>query len=272
METPHTGNATQPALDIVVEESIATITLNRPAVRNAFDAALIADLTVAVRDLGARDDLRALVLRGAGPSFCAGADLRWMRASMEWDVATNQRDALALATLFETIATCPLAVIGAVHGAALGGGAGLVATCDLVIAAAGTTFGFTEVRLGLIPATIAPYVVARIGPGQTRALFVTGQRFDAERALAIGLVHQVVPPSDLDAALATTLAALRASGPRAIREAKALVTLVAGHGSAEVMTQTAAIIARIRTSPEAREGVGAFLEKRTPVWPVEAQA
>ena len=259
-----------PALQVAVAGSVATLTLNRPEVHNALNAELIQSLTAAVQHLSSREDLRALVLRGAGPSFSAGGDIRWMRDSLAWSADQNMRDAVGLAALFEEINTCPLATIAVVQGAALGGGAGLMATCDIVIAADNATFGFTEVRLGLIPATIGPYVVARIGAARARSLFLTGSRFDAHQAEAFGLVHRVVPSDQLDTELAGILAALRASGPQAIRAAKALIAHVAGKPTATVMYDTAAAIAHLRTTPEAQEGLTAFLEKRRAAWVEEA--
>lgn len=259
-----------PGLRVAVTGSVARVTLDRPDVHNAFDQHLIASLTAVFRDLAGRADLRAVVLRGAGSSFCAGADVRWMRASLDWTPEQNEADAVALATLFESITACPLAVVAGVHGAALGGGAGLVACADVAIAAEGTRFGFTEAKLGLIPATIAPYVLAKIGPGHARALFLTAERFDAGRALQIGLVQRVVPAADLDGAVDDTVRQLRGSGPQAIRAAKQLIGLIAGVTTLDALPTTAATIARVRTGPEAQEGLRAFLEKRRPAWAEEA--
>jgi methylglutaconyl-CoA hydratase len=265
MQTPES-----PILRIEEIGSVAAITLNRPDVHNAFDATMISSLAIAFEIVSHREDLRAIVLRGNGPSFSAGADTRWMRASLEWSHEENVADATALSNLFEAIATCPLPVIGVVHGAALGGGAGLVACCDLVIAAEDTRFGFTEVRLGLVPATIAPFVVAKIGQSQARALFITGERFDTARALAIGLIHRVVPEEELDAALAETLGHIRASGPLAMRVAKDLARR-AGTLEHEAARQwTIETIADVRTGPEAQEGLLAFLEKRRATWAEDA--
>jgi methylglutaconyl-CoA hydratase len=261
METP-----TYPFVQVGVEGSVAQVTLNRPDVHNAFDATLIASLTATFRDLGARNDLRAVVLRGAGASFCAGADLTWMRASLGWSREENIADATKLADLFDAVNACPLPVVARVQGAALGGGAGLVACCDLVIAAEGTRFGFTEVKLGLVPATIAPYVVAKIGASQARALFITGERFDAARAQALGLVHQVVAAEALDDAVSATLKQLRANGPRALRAAKDLARRIGSLAPEEARRFTIDLIADIRVGDEAQEGVHAFLEKRRAAW------
>ncbi len=265
METP-----AYPFVQVEVTGSVATITLDRPEIHNAFDATLIASLTAAFRAVGARDGLRAVVLRGAGTSFCAGADLTWMRASLGWSRDENITDATKLADLFDTVNGCPLPVVARVQGAALGGGAGLVACCDLVIAAEGTRFGFTEVKLGLAPATIAPYVVAKIGASQARALFVTGERFDAARAQAIGLVHTVVPADQLDDAVEAALRHLRANGPRALRAAKDLARRVASMPPDEARRFTVAMIADLRVGDEAQEGLQAFLAKRRATWAEDA--
>src|SRR6185437_13446094 len=221
MDTP-----TYPYVRVEVAGGIAIVTLDRPDVHNAIDATLIASLAAAFQDIRARDDLRAVVLRGEGASFCAGADAKWMSASLNWSHEENLVDANRLPVLFDAINDCPLPVIARVQGAALGGGVGLVACCDLAIAAEGTRFGFTEVKLGIAPATISPYIIAKIGVSQARALFVSGERFDAARALAIGLVHRVVPAEQLDAALEETLRQMRANGPQAMRAAKELALRV----------------------------------------------
>lgn len=248
---------------------VARVTLTRPDVHNAFDASLIADLRAAFTAL-AREPatrLRAVVLAGAGPSFCAGADIAWMRASLSLDREANEQDAMAMAEMFETIDTCPAPVVARVHGAALGGGMGLCAVADLVIAESGTRFGFTETRLGVIPAVIAPFVITKIGESNARALFPTARRFDAVRAQRIGLVHEVVEgTAALDAAVESALADLLAAGPTAARAAKSIVREVRGlpHGSAK--WHTARVIATQRRSEEAQEGFRAFLEKRRPAW------
>ncbi len=248
---------------------VARVTLTRPEVHNAFDASLIADLRAAFAAL-AREPatrLRAVVLAGAGPSFCAGADITWMRASLSLDREANEHDAMAMAEMFETIDTCPAPLVVRVHGAVLGGGMGLCAVADLVIAESGTRFGFTETRLGVIPAVIAPFVIAKIGESNARALFPTARRFDAVRAQRIGLVHEVVEgEAALDAAVESALADLLAAGPTAARAAKSIVREVRGlpHGSAK--WHTARVIATQRRSEEAQEGSRAFLEKRRPAW------
>jgi methylglutaconyl-CoA hydratase len=248
---------------------VARVVLDRPDVHNAFDAALIAELRRAFAGLARESpaELRAVVLAGAGPSFCAGADLAWMRAAMELDVEGNEQDAMAMADMFEAIDTCPVPVIARVHGAALGGGMGLCAVADLVVAESGTSFGFTETRLGILPAVIAPFVLAKIGESHARALFPGGRRFDALRAQRIGLIHEVVEgEAALDAVVDGAIADLLAAGPNAARAAKSIVGEVRGLGHGSAKWHTARVIARQRTSDEAREGFRAFSEKRRPAW------
>jgi len=253
-------------------DTVARVTLARPDVHNAFDASLIADLAAVFTALGREEpaSLRAIVLAGDGPSFCAGADVAWMRAALTLDNEANEQDAMAMAEMFETIDTCPVPVIARVHGAALGGGMGLCAVSDLVIAESGTRFGFTETRLGILPAVIAPFVIAKTGESQARALFPGGRRFDAVRAQRIGLVHEVVEgEAALDAAVASAVADLLAAGPTAARAAKSIVREVRGlpHGSSK--WHTARVIARQRRTAEAQEGFRAFSEKRPPAWAPE---
>ena len=254
---------------------IARVTLARPEAHNAFDATVIAELAAAFNVL-AREDattLRAVVLAGDGPTFCAGADIAWMRAAMQLDVEGNEQDAMAMADMFEIIDTCPVPVIARVQGAALGGGMGLCAVSDLVIAESGAKFGFTETRLGILPAVIAPFVIAKIGESQARALFPGGRRFDALRAQRIGLVHEVVEGDEaLDRAVDTAIADILASGPTAVRAAKSIVREVRGLGHGSSKWHTARVIARQRTSTEAQEGFGAFTEKRLPAWDPEGDS
>ena len=249
--------------------TVARVTLARPEVHNAFDATTIAALrtTFAMIAREAPADLRAVVLAGDGPSFCAGADIAWMRAAMSLDVEGNEQDAMAMADMFETLDTCPVPVIARVHGAALGGGMGLCAVSDVVIAESGARFGFTETRLGILPAVIAPFVIAKIGESHARALFPGGRRFDAVRAQRIGLVHEVVEgEAALDAAVDTAIADVLAAGPTASRAAKAIVREVRGLGHGSSKWHTARVIARQRVSAEAREGFAAFDEQRPPAW------
>ncbi|MBA2701985.1 MAG: enoyl-CoA hydratase/isomerase family protein [Chloroflexi bacterium] len=252
---------------------VAHVTLMRPDVHNAFDAALIADLTAAFAALAREEPahLRAVVLAGAGPSFCAGADLTWMRAAMALDVEGNEQDAMAMAEMFEAVDTCPVPVVARVQGAALGGGMGLCAVADIVIAESGARFGFTETRLGILPAVIAPFVLAKIGESHARALFPGGRRFDAVRAQRIGLVHEVVEgETALDRAVNATVADLLAAGPTAARAAKAIIREVRGLGHGSAKWHTARVIARQRVSGEAREGFAAFDAKRRPGWAPES--
>jgi methylglutaconyl-CoA hydratase len=248
---------------------VARVTLARPEIHNAFDARLIGELRStfnAFQDEPA-ERLRAVVLAGEGPSFCAGADVGWMRASLELTREQNEQDAMTLAEMLDAIDRCPAPVIARVHGAALGGGMGLCAVSDLVIAEAGTRFGFTETRLGILPAVIGPFVIAKIGESHARGLFPGGRRFDALRGLRIGLVHEVVEGEEaLDAAVESAVADLLAAGPTAARAAKAIVREVRGLPHEATRWHTARRIAAQRTSAEGQEGLRAFLEKRRPAW------
>ena len=248
---------------------VARVTLARPEAHNAFDASLIAELRTIFAGLAREPaaELRAVVLAGDGPSFCAGADIAWMWAAMSLDVEGNEQDAMAMVDIFETIDTCPAPIIARVHGAALGGGMGLCAVSDLVIAESGTRFGFTETRLGILPAVISPFVIAKIGESHARALFPSGRRFDATWAARIGLVHEIVEgEAALDAAVEAAVADLLAAGPTAARAAKAVVREVRGLGHGSAKWHTARLIARQRVSAEAQEGFRAFAEKRRPAW------
>jgi methylglutaconyl-CoA hydratase len=235
-------------------------------VRNAFNDALIAELTAWGESAGGANAPRVAVLSGSGPVFSAGADLTWMAAAARYTHEQNLADAANAARLFETLDRVPFPLIGRIHGAALGGGAGLVAVCDVAIAADDTTFGFTEVRLGILPAVIAPYVVSKIGASAARDLFLTGERFDAQRALGVGLVHRVHPADDLDAAVDRCVASILAAGPEAVAAAKLLIRDVVDRAPAEVITRTTEAIANRRVSREGQEGLRAFLEKRRPGW------
>jgi methylglutaconyl-CoA hydratase len=251
------------------EGPVEYLTLNRPDVRNAFNEHVIAELTewaMTAREAAERHDVRAVVIGGAGKTFCAGADVTWMSKTVSLTEEENVRDALAAARMFGAINSLPLAVIGRIQGAALGGGAGLAAVCDIVVAAEDATFGFTEVKLGIIPAMISPFALAKIGPSAARELFLTGARFSAARAQAIGLVHEIVPAADLDAAIGRHLQEILSAGPEAIAAAKALIPQVWDLSLEEARHITARAIAMRRVSPEGQEGLKAFLEKRTPGW------
>src|ERR671912_604666 len=243
------------ALRIDRDEGVLRISLARPEIRNAFAADLIAELAEAFVDVG---KAHAVLLSGDGPSFCAGADVEWMRSSVDLDFDANVADANALRGMLETIDRCPAPVVARVQGHALGGGAGLVACSDIAVAEPKAVFAFSEVKLGIIPAVISPFALAKIGPAWARRYFVTGERFDAATALRIGLVHEVT--ADLDASLERTLAELQSAGPRAARHAKRLV-LERPDGP-----ETARRIAERRTSDEGQEGLLAFLERRSPSW------
>jgi methylglutaconyl-CoA hydratase len=245
------------------------VTLARPEARNAFDAAMIGNLRAAFESLAgeAPDALRGVVLGGDGATFCAGADVAWMRASVGLSVEENERDATDMQRMFAAVEACPVPVIARVQGAALGGGMGLCAAADIVVATADAAFGFTETKLGIIPAVISTFVVPKIGVSHARALFVTGERFGADRARAIGLVHEVVADeAALDARIDQLLDELRSAGPTAIRAAKGLVREIEALGAGAARGHMPRHIAQQRTSPEGQEGLRAFLEKRRPDW------
>ena len=237
------------------------VTLNRPEVRNAFNEQLIAEMTTWADHAAADNSLRGVVMSGAGPSFCAGADLGWMAKMAGYTQEENLRDARAAAAMFAAIDKLPVPVIAQIHGAALGGGAGLAAVADVAVAADDTTFGFTEVKLGLIPAVIAPYVLAKIGQSAARELFVTGRRFDAAYARDIGLVHAVVPAGDLDDRVNKYLIELATNGPEAMSAAKALLRKIVDLPIADAAPITAKAIAERRVSDEAQRLMNAFLKK-----------
>ena len=265
------GAATPPGahetIEVVRREGVALIGLNRPAVHNAFNETLIAELTAAVREAGEDASVRAVLLHGAGASFCAGADLDWMRRMAGYGRDENLADANALAAMLSTIAQCPKPTVARVHGPAYGGGVGLIACCDVAIGANDAAFALSEAKLGLIPATIGPYVVAAIGARHARRYFLTGERFDAAEAYRIGLLNDIVHPLELDSRVNELLGALLVAGPNAQREAKALVRAIAGRPiDADVIADTAERIATVRASDEAREGIAAFLAKRSPAW------
>ena len=246
---------------------VAEVWLNRPEVRNAFNDGVITELTAAFRSLGADPGLRAIVLAGHGKAFCAGADLSWMRAMADYTWEQNHADATGLAEMLWTIWTCPLPVVGRIHGDCYAGGVGLAAVCDVLVAAEGVQFCLSEAKLGLLPATIGPYVVRALGEQASRRYFTTAERFDAARAHTLGFVHEVVAAEALDAKVAEIVAACVANGPAAVKACKQLVKDVAGRPvDAALRDDTARRIADIRASAEGREGVQAFLNKRDPAW------
>ena len=245
---------------------VETVTLNRPDVRNAFNELVVAELTAWAANAGHAPGLRVAVLAGAGATFSAGADLGWMSKTAGYSQDENVRDAEAMATMFHALDTLPVPIIGRIQGAALGGGCGLAAVCDIAIAATDAVFGFTEVKLGILPAVISPYALAKIGRSAARELFLTGAKFSAARAREIGLVHAVVPAADLDEAVASHVREVLAAGPEAVAAAKALIREVWPLGAREARQSTAQAIARRRVSPEGQEGMQAFVEKRRAAW------
>jgi methylglutaconyl-CoA hydratase len=254
-------------LQISRDGAVARVFLDRPDVRNAFNDAVIAELTAAFTGFAADASLRAVVLGGHGKAFCAGADLSWMRAMADYTWEQNRADAQGLADMLHAIWSCPVPVIGRVHGDCYAGGVGLAAVCDILVAAEGVHFCLSEAKLGLLPATIGPYVVKALGEQASRRYFTTAERFDAARAHALGFVHEVVPADALDAKVDELLAALLANGPAAVRACKALVHDVAARPIDDALRgDTARRIADIRASAEGKEGVQAFLNKRDPAW------
>ena len=246
---------------------VAEVWLNRPEVRNAFNEGVIAELTTAFTELAADTELRAIVLGGHGKAFCAGADLSWMRAMAAFTWDENRADAQALADMLWAIYRCPVPIVGRIHGDCYAGGVGLAAVCDVLVAADVATFCLSEARLGLLPATIGPYVVRAMGEQAARRYFVTAERFSAAQALAMGFVHEVCAVDALDAKAAEIVATLVANGPMALRACKRLVQDVAGEAlTPELRSETARRIADIRASSEGREGVQSFLGKRKPSW------
>jgi methylglutaconyl-CoA hydratase len=245
------------------------LTLNRPDMRNAFNGQMITELTgwaSAVSESALRHEVRAVVLAGAGTTFCAGGDAKWMSSTVDYTEAENLRDADAMEVMFRALDQLPVPLVSRIQGAALGGGAGLVAVSDVVVAEHDAVFGFTEVRLGIVPAIISPFVLAKIGQSAAREMFLTGARFPATRAREIGLVHAVVPAALLDAHVSEQVGEILKAGPEAVIAAKALIREVWGRPPAEAAGTTASIIAKRRVSAEGQEGLRAFLEKRKPSW------
>ena len=254
-------------LELRFDAGVATVTLNRPDVRNAFNDEVIAELTAVFAELGHRDEVRAVVLAANGPAFCAGADLNWMKRMAGYSREENLADASALARMLEVIFACPKPTIAKVQGDVYAGGMGLVAACDMAVAADSANFCLSEVKIGLVPATISPYVIRAMGTRAAHRYFLTAERFGAAEAHRIGFVHEVVAAQALDAAVATMAQALVSAGPAAVKACKRLVHDVAGHDITPALAQrTVEGIADIRASDEGREGVRAFLEKRKPNW------
>ena len=248
------------------EGPVATIALARPEARNALNAALVQELTRCFEELAEEERVRIVVLTGEGPTFCAGADIGYMRDTAGFSYEENLADARRLAEMFQAVDDLPKPVVAKVRGAAIGGGVGLVAVTDVAVAEEGTRFAFSEVRLGIAPATIAPFVVRRIGHSRARALFLTGERFDADRAREIGLAHGVVPEGELDAAVQEMVAQLLQGGPAAQAAIKELLRQIEATEPMEALGIMTQLIAELRVGEEGQEGLGAFLEKREPYW------
>src|SRR4051794_16267088 len=255
-------------MPLLIEQQgpLVRVTLNRPEVRNAFNEELIAELTAWAESIRPDGPARVAVISGAGKAFCAGADLAWMSKTVAYTRDENLRDARAAAAMFEALDRLPIPLIGRVHGAALGGGAGLAAVCDIAIAADDTIFGFTEVKLGIIPAVISPYTLAKIGRSAARELFLTGARFSAERAREIGLVHAIGDEGEIDRIVGKYVNDVLSSAPQAVAAAKALVAEVSSRQGAAATEFTIEAIADRRVSAEGQDGMRAFLDKRSPSW------
>ena len=246
--------------------AVATVALNRPDVRNAFDDVLIGELTAAFSELGADPAIRVVVLTGEGPVFCAGADVNWMKRSISYTQEQNKADALRMSAMFRTIDEGPKAVIGRVNGTCFGGGMGLISCCDVVVSVDSAQFAFTEVKLGIVPAVISAYVAPKIGAAAARRYFLTAEVFGPEEARRMGLVHEIAPAAGLDAKVSEISAAILKNGPAAVATAKALIPQVLSKSRPDAIEFTASLISKVRTSPEGQEGLGAFLEKRKPSW------
>ncbi len=245
---------------------VGRIWLARPDVRNAFNALMIVELREALGAFAADGSVRVIVLSGRGTAFCAGADLAWMREIVRFSREQNLRESLDLAECLHDVYSVPKPTVARVNGPAIGGGTGFVSACDIAVASTAARFGLSEVKIGVVPAAISPYVVRRIGESRARQYFLTGERFDARRAAEIGLVNLAVEPGDLDAKVGEIVSSLLSSGPEALAKAKELLSRVPGMGFAEAKRYTAEMIAGLRVSAEAQEGMAAFLEKRKPKW------
>jgi methylglutaconyl-CoA hydratase len=253
-------------LNIEIRKRVARITLSRPDVRNAFNNVMISELAEVFQEINSRDDLRVVVLTGDGTTFCAGADLHWMRDVLDYTYEENLKDSKNLADMFHLMFTCPLPTIARVNGAAIGGGCGLVAVCDIVIASEKAVFSLSEVKLGLVPACISPYIIRRMGDKNCREYFLTGERLTAEKARAAGLVNEVVPENKLDEAVDLRVRQLLSSGPKALSWCKQLLLNTPSMPESKVGDYTAEVIAKLRMGDEGQEGMKAFFEKRKPRW------
>ncbi len=251
---------------LAIKDSVATITLNRPQVHNAFNSTMIRELRAAFGTARDDDSIRVVVLTGAGKSFCAGADLNWMREIIRYSFDQNIEESREVAELMLEIYTLPKPSVAGINGAVIGGGNGLLSACDIAVASDRARFGLSEVKIGLVPAAISPYVIRRIGETAAREYFLTGERFDARRALDIGLVNRVVPHAELESRVMEVVRLLLGSGPEAMASCKELLYRVPAMSLGEAKTYTAEVIARLRVSAEGQEGMAAFLEKRKPAW------
>jgi methylglutaconyl-CoA hydratase len=254
-------------LRIETKPNAVRVTLNRPEIHNAFNEVMIAEITEAFRELGRREDVRVVVLAGEGKSFSAGGDINWMKKMVGYTFEENVKDANAMADMLRAIRECPKPVIARVHGNAFGGGVGLTAACDIAVAVEAAVFCLSEVKLGIVPAVISPYVMEKIGPGQMRRYGLTAERFSAAVAKSIGLVHEVfADAAQMDDWITKTCDLLKANGPKALAAAKKILSTVAGTAWDKVQESTTRTIAELRASPEGQEGLRAFLEKRSPNW------
>ena len=253
-------------LTVTRNEGIAELTLNRPELHNAFNEVVIQELTNVFVSLATDEDVWAIVLTGKGASFCAGADLNWMKKMVNYSPEENVADSLEMSAMFETIDTCPKPVIGKINGSAFGGGVGLVTVCDIAIGRVDSLFAFSEVKLGIIPAVVSPYVVRKIGIGRARELFLSGERINGKRAAEIGLLNYAVPADELERKVEEKIKFLRSSGKLAMKEVKPLLRVMEEKDSSEFRQFTAEKIAELRASAEGQEGLAAFLEKRKPSW------
>jgi len=252
-----------------IDKLVARVTFNRPEVHNAFNDQMIEELTHVFKDIQKRESVRVVVLTGEGESFSAGADINWMRKVKDYSFEENLKNSLKLADLFYFVYSLPKPTIARVNGIAIGGGTGLVAVCDIAIASSVAKFSFSEVKLGLVPACISPYVIRKCGEGRTREFFLTGERLSAEKALSAGLVNQVVPPEELDEAVEDLVSQLLSSGPQAIGVCKELLGNVPSLSFEEAKEYTARVLSGLRISDEGQEGTKAFLEKRKPKWNIK---
>ncbi len=259
-------NAAYTRIQVEQAAGILWVRLDRPRVFNALDGRMMEELAHCLATVEGLAGIRVLVLSGEGPSFCAGADLEWMRTVADRGMEANLADAALLAHLLSGLNSCPVPTVAPAHGAIFGGGVGVLAACDVVVAADDACFSLSEVKLGLLPAVISPFVIAKIGESHARALFSSGARFNADRALRIGLVHQVAPLTDLDTAVQATVKEYLTAAPSAAAEARSLIMMVKARPPSEARAETVQLIARLRAGPEGREGIAAFREKRRPAW------